>query len=75
MRCVLIHFCHLFSQHASYEAPDQDEEEINEGLVESEESKASFQRRTSHAPNPMQMRLNKTLSSFTMSSVHVKFNI
>jgi hypothetical protein len=29
----------LFHQHASYEAPDQDEEEINKELVESEDSK------------------------------------
>ena len=29
----------FFHQHASYEAPDQDEEQINKNLIESEESK------------------------------------
>jgi hypothetical protein len=35
----LRNFVVLFHQHASYEAPDQDEEEINKELVESEDSK------------------------------------
>jgi hypothetical protein len=36
---VFENFYVLFYQHASYEAPDEDEEQINKDLVESEESK------------------------------------
>ena len=37
----------LFHQHASYEAPDQDEEQINKELVESEDSDSEEESNTS----------------------------
>ena len=38
-------------------------------------SKAKFTRRTSHAPNRMQMRENKGFCSFAFDSAHVKYGV
>ena len=44
-------------------------------FVHTDATEARFKRRTSHLPNSMQINLNKRLSSFTLSSVHVKFDV
>ena len=44
-------------------------------FVHTDATEARFKRRTSHLPNSMQINLNKRLSSFTLSSVYVKFDV